>query len=78
MIQVTIEVGSFSKFAGFTGVRLGWAIVPESLYFANGQPVIKDYHKVTLLTAPAGPSNIVQAGGLACLTPEGLKVGVDK
>lgn len=71
--EVTIEVGSFSKLAGFTGVRLGWAIVPESLYFANGQPVIKDYHKVTLLTAPAGPSNIVQAGGLACLTPEGLK-----
>eukprot|EP00250_Pteridium_aquilinum_P017794 c23788_g1_i2 orf=203-1297(-) len=71
--EVAIEVGSFSKLAGFTGVRLGWTIVPESISFANGQPIIKDFHRVTLLTSPAGASNIVQAGGLACLSPEGFK-----
>lgn len=71
--EVAIEVGSFSKFAGFTGVRLGWAIVPESLLFANGQPIITDFHQVLLLTYSAGPSNVVQAGGLGCLTQEGLK-----
>lgn len=26
-----IEVNSFSKFAGFTGVRLGWTIVPKAI-----------------------------------------------
>src|SRR5437588_180808 len=27
--DVAIELGSFSKMAGFTGVRLGWSIVPR-------------------------------------------------
>lgn len=26
--ECAIEINSFSKFAGFTGVRLGWSIVP--------------------------------------------------
>ncbi|MCO5572012.1 hypothetical protein L7F22_025763 [Adiantum nelumboides] len=71
--EVAIEIGSFSKLAGFTGVRLGWVVVPESVVFANGQPVLKDYHKVTSLVAPAGASNIALAGGSACLTREGFQ-----
>lgn len=71
--EVAIEVGSFSKFAGFTGVRLGWAIVPDVLAFADGRSVLKDYLQVTILTFPAGPSNIAQAGGIACLSPEGVQ-----
>merc|ERR1712078_955754 len=29
--KCAIEVNSFSKYAGFTGVRLGWTIVPSGL-----------------------------------------------
>ncbi|XP_043697811.1 aminotransferase ALD1, chloroplastic-like [Telopea speciosissima] len=68
--EVAIEVSSFSKFAGFTGVRLGWTVVPEELKYANGFPVIKDYNRV-VCTCFNGASNIVQAGGLACLSQEG-------
>ena len=31
-----IEVNSFSKYAGFTGVRLGWTVVPDELEPAGG------------------------------------------
>ncbi|XP_010261172.1 PREDICTED: aminotransferase ALD1-like [Nelumbo nucifera] len=68
--EVAIEVSSFSKFAGFTGVRLGWTVVPEELCFANGFPVIKDFNRI-VCTCFNGASNIAQAGGLACLSPEG-------
>ncbi|KAH7424879.1 hypothetical protein KP509_11G029400 [Ceratopteris richardii] len=71
--EVAIEVNSFSKLAGFTGVRLGWSIIPESVVFANGKSVLQDFHKVTLLTAPAGASSIAQAGGLAALSSESFK-----
>ncbi|MBN1561547.1 LL-diaminopimelate aminotransferase, partial [candidate division KSB1 bacterium] len=29
--ECAIEISSFSKLAGFTGVRLGWAVVPQAL-----------------------------------------------
>lgn len=73
-MQVAIEVGSFSKVAGFTGLRLGWAVIPQALRYSDGKPIIDDFHKVCVLTFSAGPSNIVQIGGLACLTDEGTKV----
>ena len=40
------QVNSFSKYAGFTGVRLGWTIVPEGLMYADGSQVKKDYERV--------------------------------
>lgn len=67
---VAIEISSFSKFAGFTGVRLGWTVVPEELLYADGYPIIKDYDRI-VCTCFNGASNIVQAGGLACLSPPG-------
>ena len=66
-----IEVNSLSKYAGFTGVRLGWTIVPKALKFADGTPVANDYNRV-MCTAFNGASNIVQAGALAALEPAGL------
>ena len=65
-----IEVNSFSKYAGFTGVRLGWTVIPSGLKFADGTPVKQDFNRV-MTTAFNGASNIVQGGGLACLDPEG-------
>lgn len=66
-----IEVNSFSKPAGFTGVRLGWSVVPKSLTFADGSSVHKDWNRV-MTTLFNGASNIAQAGGLACLDERGL------
>jgi len=66
-----IEVNSFSKYAGFTGVRLGWTIVPSGLKFADGSLVRDDYNRV-MTTAFNGASNVVQGGGMACLDDAGL------
>ena len=44
--EVTIEVNSFSKYAGFTGVRLGWTVIPSDLKFADGSPVRNDFNRV--------------------------------
>ncbi|XP_043720564.1 LL-diaminopimelate aminotransferase, chloroplastic-like [Telopea speciosissima] len=68
--EVAIEVSTFSKFAGFTGVRLGWTVIPKELKYANGFPIINDYNRI-VCTCFNGASNIVQAGGLTCLSQEG-------
>jgi LL-diaminopimelate aminotransferase len=70
--EVAIEVNSFSKYAGFTGVRLGWVIVPDELKFADGSPVKADFSRI-MSTCFNGASNVAQAGGLACLDPEGQR-----
>ncbi|KAK1267285.1 hypothetical protein QJS04_geneDACA000710 [Acorus gramineus] len=70
--EVAIEISSFSKFAGFTGVRLGWTVVPEELRYSNGSPVLKDFDRI-ICTSFNGASSIAQTGGLACLSSEGSK-----
>lgn len=70
--EVAIETSSFSKYAGFTGVRLGWTVVPKELKFSDGFPVAKDFNRI-VCTCFNGASNIAQSGGLACLSPEGLE-----
>jgi LL-diaminopimelate aminotransferase len=67
-----IEVNSFSKPAGFTGVRLGWSVVPKELKYASGESVNADWSRV-VATIFNGASNIAQSGGLAALDSEGLK-----
>lgn len=57
--DIAIETGSFSKLAGFSGVRLGWTVVPKG--------PLHDAWKRLDATLFNGPSNIAQAGGLACL-----------
>eukprot|EP00252_Welwitschia_mirabilis_P017425 TRINITY_DN38638_c0_g1_i1.p1 TRINITY_DN38638_c0_g1~~TRINITY_DN38638_c0_g1_i1.p1 ORF type:complete len:469 (-),score=98.16 TRINITY_DN38638_c0_g1_i1:244-1650(-) len=70
--EVAIETASFSKYAGFTGVRLGWTVVPQDLRYADGFAVARDFSRV-MCTCFNGASNIAQAGGMACLSPEGFK-----
>lgn len=67
-------MSSFSKLVGFTGVRLGWTVVPDELLFSDGFPMINDFNRI-MTTCFNGASNIPQAGGLACLQPDGMKVG---
>jgi LL-diaminopimelate aminotransferase len=69
--RCAIEINSFSKPAGFTGVRLGWSVVPRSLLFEDGTPVIDDWNRV-MTTLFNGASNIAQHGGLAALDEKGL------
>jgi LL-diaminopimelate aminotransferase len=70
--ECAIEVNSFSKTAGFTGVRLGWTVVPAELKYESGESVNADWNRVSS-TIFNGASNIAQAGGLAALDDEGLK-----
>ncbi|MGA0332502.1 MAG: LL-diaminopimelate aminotransferase [Kiritimatiellia bacterium] len=72
--KCSIEVNSFSKTPGFTGVRLGWAIVPTDLEAEDAPAGL--LHKMWTRrqnTYFNGASIIVQAGGLATLRPEGKK-----
>jgi LL-diaminopimelate aminotransferase len=70
--EVAIELGSFSKMAGFTGVRLGWTVVPKELAFEEGHSINRDWNRVHT-TFFNGASNLAQAGGMAVLQPEGLQ-----
>jgi len=70
--QCAVEVNSFSKSAGFTGVRLGWSVVPLELKYATGESVNADWSRVCA-TIFNGASNIAQAGGIAALDSEGMK-----
>ncbi len=69
--EVAIELGSFSKMAGFTGVRLAWSIVPDELCFEDGSSVKKDWDRINS-TFFNGASNVVQGGGLAVLEENGM------
>lgn len=69
--ELALEVNSFSKPIGFTGVRLGWTVVPAELRFSDGTPVAKDWNRM-MTTLFNGASNVAQAGGLAALEAEGL------
>jgi LL-diaminopimelate aminotransferase len=72
--KCAIEINSFSKEAGFTGVRLGWTVVPRALV-ASGAPAGKLHamwgrRQATMFN---GPSVIAEAGGIAALTERGQK-----
>lgn len=70
--KCAIEVNSFSKSAGFTGVRLGWTVVPLDLIVEGVKPgKINAMWNRRQTTFFNGASNIAQEGGLAALTPEG-------
>ncbi|MDR3276567.1 MAG: LL-diaminopimelate aminotransferase [Treponema sp.] len=70
--ECAVEVNSFSKPAGFTGVRLGWTVVPRELRYAGGESVKTDWERVSG-TIFNGASNIAQWGALAALDEEGRR-----
>jgi len=72
--ECAVEISSFSKIAGFTGVRLGWSIVPKTLVAEDTKP--GDLHSLWFrrqTTFFNGASNIAQRGGVAVLSSQGLK-----
>lgn len=70
--KVAIELNSFSKSAGFTGIRLGWSVVPEALCYENGKSIQSDWKRI-VSTLFNGASIISQHGGIAALEDEGFK-----
>ncbi len=72
--KCAIEINSFSKWSGFTGVRLGWAVVPMDLVVeGTTQGKINSLWNRRQTTMFNGASNIVQDGGLAVLSTAGQK-----
>jgi LL-diaminopimelate aminotransferase len=70
--KTAIEINSFSKLAGFTGIRLGWTVVPRELQYEDGHSVRDDWNRLTS-TIFNGASNIAQYGGSAVLEDLGLQ-----
>ncbi len=70
--RCAIELGTFSKEAGFTGVRLGWTVVPKGMDAdAKNARSLNELWNRRTTTFFNGASNVAQEGGLAALTPEG-------
>lgn len=74
--DVAIEVRSFSKTAGFTGVRCGYTVVPKTLFgkYSNGGKV--SLHSLWLrrqTTKFNGVSYITQRGAAALYSREGAQ-----
>jgi LL-diaminopimelate aminotransferase len=70
--QCAIEINSFSKFSGFTGVRLGWTIVPKALVCEDAKAgLLNSLWNRRQCTFFNGASNIAQAGGFAALSGDG-------
>ena len=63
--ECAIEVNSFSKMAGFTGVRCGWTAIPES-------SVLNKLWARRQATKFNGASYISQAGAIAALSHKGM------
>jgi LL-diaminopimelate aminotransferase len=71
--RCAIEINSFSKSAGFTGVRLGWSVVPKALVVEGTEPGrINQLWRRRQSTFFNGASNISEQGGLASLSEQGL------
>ena len=71
--KVAIEVRSYSKTAGFTGLRCGYTVVPRELtgYFSDGTTGnIHDLWLRRQTTKFNGASYVVQRGAEALYTPE--------
>lgn len=74
--KVAIEVRSYSKTAGFTGVRCGYTVVPEALRgrYANGEEVgLNSLWLRRQTTKFNGVSYITQKGAYSLYSEEGKK-----
>lgn len=74
--EVAIEVRSFSKTAGFTGLRCGYTVVPRKLKgcYRNGEKVsLNSLWNRRQTTKFNGASYVAQKGAAAIYTPEGME-----
>lgn len=70
--ECAIEIGSFSKIANFTGVRVGWSVIPHALTVQDtlaGE--LHDMWRVRYGIKFWGPANVAQQGAIAALSAAG-------
>lgn len=70
--ECAIEIGSFSKWANFTGLRVGWCVVPKALTIKNTvsgelNQLWRTRHAIKFW----GTANVAQQGAIAALSPAG-------
>lgn len=68
--KLAVEFGSFSKFAGFTGLRCGWCVVPRELRVDNYS--LNSLFRRALCTSSNGVSYPSQRAALGVLCEQGL------
>ena len=67
--ECAIEIGSFSKMAGFSGLRLGWSVVPVSLTIENTVPGdLTEMCRISQSIRFWGASSLAQEGGIVALS----------
>mgnify|MGYP002625436986 CR=1 FL=1 len=74
--ECAIEIRSFSKSAGFTGVRCGYTVVPKELKAQASDGTMVALNPIWLrrvCTKYNGTSYIAERGAEAALTPEGIR-----
>lgn len=74
--KCAIEVRSFSKTAGFTGLRCGYTVVPKALkgqYSDGKEEQLQTLWNRRQCTKFNGASYVIQRGAEALFTPEGRK-----
>ncbi len=79
--EVAIEFRSFSKMAGFTGLRCAYTVIPETLKCqdAQGRPIsVNSLWNRRHTTKFNGVSYPVQRAAEACYSPEGKKQIVEQ
>ena len=63
--EVAIEIRSFSKWAGFTGLRCGYTVIPKTLHL----PELNGLWQKRIDIKTNGISYPIQKGALACFLP---------
>lgn len=70
--ECAIEINSFSKVASFTGVRLGWSVIPHALKIKDTVPgELNQMWTVRNGIKFWGASNLAQQAGIAVLSEQG-------
>jgi LL-diaminopimelate aminotransferase len=72
--EVALEFRSFSKLAGFTGLRCGYVVVPKGVVGKDASGKAVSLHRLWLrrqTTKFNGASYPIQAGAAACYAPAG-------
>ncbi|MEL7036390.1 MAG: LL-diaminopimelate aminotransferase [Cyanobacteria bacterium J06592_8] len=72
--ECAIEIGSFSKMANFTGLRVGWCVIPEALTIKNTVPgELNQLWRTRNAIKFWGTANVAQQGAIAVLSQQGQK-----
>ena len=74
--EIAVEIRSFSKTGGFTGVRCGYTVVPKEIvgYYSNGEPItLNSLWGRRQTTKFNGASYVSQKGAEALYTEEGRR-----